>query len=110
MFFTLTEHLKNLVRSILVMQYNLMSTSSERTLLIVTPRYLILFTNSTCWLFTVRLRPVVLKNLQGKYIALVFLQLKTIAYCALRQIQRKYQQAFETRSKAANVISVHKII
>ena len=51
MFFTLTEHLKNLVRSILAMQYidltrALISSSSERTLLIVTPRYLILFTNS----------------------------------------------------------------
>ena len=52
MFFALTEHLKNLVRSILAMQYidltrALISSSSERTLLIVTPRYLILFTNST---------------------------------------------------------------
>ena len=48
MFFALTEHLKNLVRSILAMQYidltrALISSSSERTLLIVTPRYLILF-------------------------------------------------------------------
>ena len=41
MFFALTEHLKNLVRSILAMQYidltrALISSSSERTLLIVT--------------------------------------------------------------------------